>query len=114
MKLSIKKSIEENIIKVDISVADLGTTTSTGSEEAQILTDFPRSVRFSDINFKANMKIDDTTGDPIVTTDAVDNTTIEEVKIENVNNALPLPYHKKALELFVKKLQCKNRDYKKF
>ena len=86
MKLSIKKNIEENIIKVDISVADLGTTTSTGLEEAQILTDFPRSIRFSDISFKANMKIDDITGDPVVTTDPVDNTTIEEVKIENLIN----------------------------
>ena len=82
MKLSIKK----NIIKIDISVVDLGTTTSTGLEEAQILTDFPRSIRFSDINFQSNMKIDSTTNDPIVTTDPVDNTTVEEVKIENLIN----------------------------
>lgn len=86
MKLSIKKNIEENIIKVDISVADLGTTTSTGLEEAQILTDFPRSIRFSDINFQSNMKIDDVTGDPIITTDVVDNITVEEVKIDNLIN----------------------------
>lgn len=86
MKLSIKKNIEENIIKIDISVVDLGTTTSTGLEEAQILTDFPRSIRFSDINFQSNMKIDSTTNDPIVTTDPVDNTTVEEVKIENLIN----------------------------
>ncbi|MBQ7798385.1 MAG: NUDIX domain-containing protein [Clostridia bacterium] len=28
--------------------------------------------------------------------------TVEEIKIEEANNVLPLPYHKKALELFVK------------
>ena len=86
MKLNVKKNIEDNIISVDISVVDLGTTTSTGLEEAQILTDFPRSIRFSDINFQSNMKIDSTTNDPIVTTDPVDNTTVEEVKIENLIN----------------------------
>lgn len=86
MKLSILKNIEDNIVKVEIGVIELGTSTSTGVEEAQILTDFPRSIRFSDIDFKANMKIDFTTGDPVVTSDPVDNTTVEEVKIENLIN----------------------------
>lgn len=86
MKLNVKKNIEDNIISVDISVVDLGTAISTGLEEAQILTDFPRSIRFSDIDFKASMKVDASTGDPIVTTDPVDNTTVEEVKIENLIN----------------------------
>ena len=86
MKLNVKKTIEDNIITVDISVTSLGTTTSTADEEAQILSDFPRSVRFSDIDFKANMKIDGSTGDPVVTTDPVDNSTVELVKIENIIN----------------------------
>ena len=86
MKLNVKKTIEDNIITVDISVAELGTSTSTQIEEEQILSDFPRSVRFSDIDFKANMKIDSTTSDPVVTTDPVDNTTIEEVKLDNIIN----------------------------
>ena len=29
---------------------------------------------------------------------------VEEIKLEEANNVLPLPYHKKALELFVKNL----------
>lgn len=86
MKLKVNKKIENNIITVDISVAELGTATSTGIEEAQVLSDFPRSVRFSDIDFKSNMKIDDVTGDPIITVDPVDSTTVEEVKIENLIN----------------------------
>lgn len=86
MKLKINKTIENNIITVDISVAELGTATSTEIEEAQVLTDFPRSVRFSDITFKENMKIDDATGDPVVTSDPVDSTNVEEVQIENLIN----------------------------
>ena len=86
MKLNINKKIENNIITVDISVTELGTSTSTQIEEEQILSDFPRSVRFSDIDFKANMKIDSATSDPVVTTDPVDNTTIEEVKLDNIIN----------------------------
>ena len=86
MKLNINKKIENNIITVDISVAELGTSTSTQIEEEQILSDFPRSVRFSDIDFKANMKIDSVTSDPVVTTAPVDNTTIEEVKLDNIIN----------------------------
>lgn len=32
---------------------------------------------------------------------------VEEIKIEDANNVLPLPYHKKALELFVQNLLYK-------
>lgn len=46
MKLNVKKIIEDNIITVDISVASLGTSTSTVDEEKSLLADFPRSVRF--------------------------------------------------------------------
>ena len=49
MKLNINKKIENNIITVDISVAELGTSTSTQIEEEQILSDFPRSIKFSEI-----------------------------------------------------------------
>ena len=86
MKLNVKKTIEDNIITVDIRVIELGTSTSTEIEEAQILTDFPRSIRFSDIEFKANMKIDSVTSDPVVTTDEVDDSSIVEVVIENLIN----------------------------
>ena len=37
MKLNVKKTIEDNIITVDISVTELGTSTSTQIEEEQIL-----------------------------------------------------------------------------
>ena len=85
MKLNIKKTIEDNIITVDISVASLGTSTSTSEEEMSVLADFPRSVRFSDISFEGNIKLD-SNSDPIVTTDVVDGTTVVAVELKNIIN----------------------------
>lgn len=85
MKLNIKKTIEDNIITVGISVASLGTSTSTSEEEMAVLADFPRSVRFSDINFSGNIKLD-ANSDPIVTTDVVDGTTVVAVELKNIIN----------------------------
>ena len=85
MKLNIKKTIEDNIITVDISVNSLGTSTSTSEEEMAVLADFPRSVRFSDIDFKGNIKLD-SNSDPIVTTDVVDGTTVVAVELKNIIN----------------------------
>ncbi len=86
MKLNIKKSIENNIVTVDISVAELGTTSSIQDEESNLLADFPRSVKYSDINFTGNMKVDTTTGNPVVTTDAVDGTDVVEVSLKDIIN----------------------------
>lgn len=85
MKLNIKKTIEENIITVNISVASLGTSTSTSEEEMSVLADFPRSVRFSDVNFSANIKLD-SNGDPIVTDEEADDSTIVTVELKNIIN----------------------------
>lgn len=85
MKLNIKKTIENNIISVDITVAELGTTTSVMSEELGLLHDFPRSIKYSDIDFKGNMKLD-SNGDPSITSDSVDGSTVEEVVISNLIN----------------------------
>ncbi len=86
MKLKINKSIENNIIAVDITVAELGTTTSVQEEEMNLLHDFPRTIKYSDIAFRSNMKIDSTTGDPVITSDPVDGTNVEEVVIDNLIN----------------------------
>ena len=85
MKLNIKKTIEDNIVTVDISVASLGTSTSTSEEEMSVLADFPRSVRFSDVNFSANIKLD-SNGDPIVTEEEADDSTIVTVELKNIIN----------------------------
>ena len=85
MKLNVKKIIEDNIITVDISVSELGTGVSTMDEEKSSLADFPRSIRFSDINFSANVKLNDD-GDPVVTDEEADDSTIVTVEIKNIIN----------------------------
>ena len=85
MKLNVKKTIEDNIITVDISVAELGTSTSTQIEEEQILSDFPRSIKFSDIDFKANVKLDENS-DPVVTAEEANDSTIVAVELKNIIN----------------------------
>lgn len=85
MKLNVKKTIEDNVITVDITVASLGTSVSTSDEEMSVLADFPRSVRFSDIDFKGNIKLD-SNSDPIVTTDSVDGTNVVALELKNIIN----------------------------
>ena len=85
MKLNINKKIENNIITVDISVAELGTSKSTQIEEEQILSDFPRSIKFSDIDFKANVKLDENS-DPVVTAEEANDSTIVAVELKNIIN----------------------------
>lgn len=85
MKLKVNKKIENNIITVDIGVDSLGTSTSTNEEESAILADFPRSVRFSDIDFSANVKLDENS-DPIVTDEEADDSTIVTVELKNIIN----------------------------
>lgn len=84
MKLNIKKTIEENVITVNISVVELGTEDAILQEEQALLHDFPRTIRFSDIDFKSNMELD-SNGDPIVTEESVDGATIEEVDLKLIN-----------------------------
>ncbi len=91
MKLNIKKSTENNIVTVDISVTELGTTSSIQDEERNLLADFPRSVKYSDINFVGNMKIDTASGDPVVTTDTINGTNIVEVSLKDrINKEYPI------------------------
>ena len=85
MKLNVKNTIEDNVITVDITVVSLGNLTSTSEEEKNTLADFPRSIRFSDINFSANIKLD-SNGDPIVTEEEADDSTIVTVELKNIIN----------------------------
>lgn len=85
MKLKVNKKIENNIISVDISVDSLGTSTITNEEESAILADFPRSIKFSDVDFSANVKLDDN-GDPVVTDEETDDSTIVAVELKNIIN----------------------------
>ena len=85
MKINVKNTIEDNVITVDITVVSLGNSTSTSEEEMSVLADFPRSVRFSDISFEGNIKLD-SNGDPIVTDEEADGSTIVTVELKNIIN----------------------------
>ena len=85
MKLNVKNTIEDNVITVDITVVSLGNSTSTSEEEMSVLADFPRSVRFSDISFEGNIKLD-SNGDPIVTDEEANGSTIVTVELKNIIN----------------------------
>lgn len=85
MKLNIAKKIEENIITVDITVAELGTTDTDESTERELLHDFIRTVEYSKIQFKANMK-EDANGDPVVTEDELAEDTVVAVELKDLIN----------------------------
>lgn len=86
MKLKVSKTINENIITVNIGVVELGTANSVADEEENMLLDFPRSVRYSDINFKGNMKIDTVSGDPVVIDSEVEDKKVVSIEIKDVIN----------------------------
>lgn len=85
MKLNIAKKIEENIISVDISVAELGTTDTDSNSEKELLHDFVRIIEYSKIQFKANMCVD-ANGDPIVTDSELSENTVVSVEIKDLIN----------------------------
>lgn len=86
MKLNISKKIEENIITVNIDVAELGTNSIDAQEELSQLHDFPKKITYKDIEFKANMKLED--GDPIITESDIDGSTIAEIKLDLINKEI--------------------------
>ena len=86
MKLNISKKIEENIITVNIDVAELGTNSIDAQEELSQLHDFPKKITYKDIEFKANMKLED--GDPIITESDTDGSTIAEIKLDLINKEI--------------------------
>ena len=85
MKLNISKTIDENIIGVDISVAELGTSDTDASTEKDMLHNFVRTIEYSKISFKSNMKAD-SNGDPVTTDSEVDGSTIISVELKDIIN----------------------------
>lgn len=85
MKLNIAKKIDENIITVDITVAELGTTDTDESTERELLHDFVRTVEYSKIQFKGNMQ-EDVNGDPVVTDSELAENTVVSVELKDLIN----------------------------
>lgn len=82
MQLNIKKEISEDVITSSITVGSLGNSTTTADLELEMLHDFVKYVKLSDIDFKGNIKIEN--GVPVLTSDAVDGTTVVELVIDNL------------------------------
>lgn len=86
MKLNIVKTIEENVITVKIDVAELGSNSIDEQEELEQIHDFPRKIIYKDIDFKANMKLENE--DPVITAESPDGSTIAEIKLELINKEI--------------------------
>ena len=84
MKITQGIKIEENKVTATISVAELGDSTRDAQTELNQLHNFNREIEFSKIDFTANMKI--VNNMPVVTTDGVDGSTIEEISIKDLIN----------------------------
>lgn len=84
MKLTHEIPIKDNIITAKVIIAELGNNTIDSDTELDQLHNFVRIIEYSQIDFKANMKI--VNGIPVVTSDPIDNTTIEEISIKNLIN----------------------------
>lgn len=84
MKITQGIKIEENKVTATISVAELGDSTRDAQTELNQLHNFSREIEFSRIDFTANMKI--VNNMPVVTTDPVDGSTVEEITIKDLIN----------------------------
>lgn len=85
MKLNINKTIDENVIGVDISVAELGTSDTDAATEKDMLHNFVRTIEYSKISFKSNMQVD-TNGDPVTTDSEANDSTIISVELKDIIN----------------------------
>lgn len=84
MKITQGIKIEENKIVANIAVSELGDAVRDAQTELNQLHNFVREIEFSKIDFTGNMKI--VNNMPVLTTDPVDNTSVEEVKIVDIIN----------------------------
>lgn len=84
MKLTQSIDIKENIITAKVNVAELGNTTIDALQEQEQLHNFVRIIEYSSIDFSSNIKVSN--AKPIITSDPVDSSTIEEISIKDLIN----------------------------
>lgn len=77
MVIVTKNELENGIFTTTISVKEFGTTELTAEEEKAKLDDFSNKLVYKNIEFKKNIEIAD--GQPVVTDNAVDGTSIVKV-----------------------------------
>lgn len=84
MKIKDIKTIDKDIVSVEIFVSELGTSTLDAAEEKNQLENFIKSIEYKKINFVGNMKLESNV--PVVTTDPVDDSSVVEISIPNLIN----------------------------
>lgn len=84
MKLNVTKEITEDIIKVQLDVAEMGTNSISSEEEIEMVHDFVKTFCYRDIDFEANMKLD-AGKNPVITDNEPDGSTVAKVKLELIN-----------------------------
>ena len=84
MKLTQGITINENIITAKIAVSELGDSTRDASTELNQLHNFVRTIEYSKVDFKGNLKIVNNL--PVVTEDGTDGSTVEEISIVDLIN----------------------------
>ena len=75
MNLKEKITIENNIVKYEIKAQYNDELTSEEELEIETLHDYIRKIRFSDIDFTANITLDN--GTPTITNDNISETVVE-------------------------------------
>lgn len=84
MKLTHGITINENIITAKIAVSELGDSTRDASTELNQLHNFVRTIEYSKVDFKGNLKIVNNL--PVITEDEANGSTIEEISIIDLIN----------------------------
>ena len=84
MKLTQNMKVENDIVSVDIAVAELGTSELTSDQEAAALANYNKVIEYNKIQFKGNIKLNN--GVPEVTTDPKDDSAIVELEIKDIIN----------------------------
>lgn len=84
MKITQNIQINEDKITASIVVAELGDSTRDAQTELNQLHNWCREIEFSRIDFTSNMKV--LNNMPVVTTDPVDGSVVEEVSIKDLIN----------------------------
>lgn len=80
------REIENNTFKVTIKPSSMGTATTTAEAEAEMLVDFPQTLRYSDVTFTDKFKV--VSGLPVISADvdaveiAISNLVNKEYKVD--------------------------------
>lgn len=90
MKLFFDPKIENNVVKMTITVESLGTSGMTAEDEALLLSDFPAIIEYKNLTFSKKLNLN-------VSNDVIeDNTTGETITVSVINKKIPVDANFKA------------------